>query len=335
MRWCLSTALALALAAPLGATAPGAKPKVQPAPLPAPYAGVYQPHGVDEIGLWHEDDEQERALANSPLLIRDEALNSYVRGILCRDIGADRCGAVRLYILRVPIFNASMSPNGSMRIFSGLLLRTRSEAELAAVLGHEFGHFEKRHSLAGFKRERSATDFLSWAAVMASMSAQGARSFQNLQLSVEGGFYRYKRDQEREADLLGLGYLNHSTLRASAASRVWRNLILEQEASSGARGLKSPISSIMRFSRRIPSRANAPNIFMPWQRRTMTAATTAVSAMRRQWHAGFRCSLTIRSSSTTLAPATSLSIISPSRGGPRRCGARAGTCIEAVAGSAI
>ncbi len=240
MRWCLSTALALALAAPLGATAPGAKPKVQPAPLPAPYAGVYQPHGVDEIGLWHEDDEQERALANSPLLIRDEALNSYVRGILCRDIGADRCGAVRLYILRVPIFNASMSPNGSMRIFSGLLLRTRSEAELAAVLGHEFGHFEKRHSLAGFKRERSATDFLSWAAVMASMSAQGARSFQNLQLSVEGGFYRYKRDQEREADLLGLGYLNHSTLRASAASRVWRNLILEQEASSGARGLKKP-----------------------------------------------------------------------------------------------
>lgn len=240
MRRILSASLALALAAPLSAGGLSVKPKVQPAPPPPPYAGVYQPQGVDEIGLWRDSDEQERALANSPRLIRDEALNAYVRGVLCKDIGADRCGAVRIYILRFPIFNADMSSNGAMRIFSGLLLRMRSEAELASVLGHEFGHFEKRHSLVGFKRARTATDFLSWAAVLASMSPQASQSFGTLQTSVIGGFYRYKRDQEREADLLGLGYLNKSPLRASAASRVWRNLILEQEASSLARGLRKP-----------------------------------------------------------------------------------------------
>lgn len=220
--------------------APTVRPK--PAPPPLPFAGAYQPQGVDEIGLWREDDESERALADSPLVIRDEALNGYVRGVLCRTIGAERCGAVRLYVVRAPMFNASMSPNGTMRVFSGLLLRTRSEAELASVLGHEFGHFEQRHTLRQFKARRTGTDLLSWAAVLTSMSGsqQVYRSFDQLQLSVYGGLARFGRDQEREADLLGLGYLNTGPLRPHAASRIWRNFILEAEASAAARGLRKP-----------------------------------------------------------------------------------------------
>jgi predicted Zn-dependent protease len=115
---------------------------------------VYQPTGVDEIGLWREDDEQERALAASPIVIRDEALTSYVKGVLCAAVGQDRCNATRIYILREPSFNATMVPNGTMRVYSGLLLRVHSEAELAAILGHEFGHFEKRHGLQEFKAKR-------------------------------------------------------------------------------------------------------------------------------------------------------------------------------------
>lgn len=232
-------ALVLLLAAPALA-APRAR--TEPAPPPPPYAGAYQPQGIDETGLWREDDESERALANSPLVIRDEALNAYVRGVLCVAIGAERCKPVRTYIMRVPVFNASMSPNGTMRIFSGLLLRTRSEAELAAVLGHEFGHFEKRHTLQYFKAHRTGTDLLSWAALLTAMTGtrQAYQSFDKLQLSVYGGLAHFGRDQEREADLLGLGYLNGGPLRPQAASRVWRNLILEAEASAAARGLRRP-----------------------------------------------------------------------------------------------
>jgi Zn-dependent protease with chaperone function len=232
-------AAAVALAAP-GLAAPKASTK--PAPPPPPYAGAYQPQGVDEIGLWREDDERERALASSPLLIRDEALNSYVRAVLCKTVGADRCRSVRTYVLRVPLFNASMSSNGTMSIYSGLLLRARSEAELASVLGHEFGHFEQRHVLSDFKAKRTGSDMLSWAAVLTSMSTspQVFGSFQDFRLSVFGGLARFGRDQEREADLLGLGYLNSSSLRPHSASRIWRNLILETESSAAARGLRKP-----------------------------------------------------------------------------------------------
>ena len=233
---------ALAALAGLSMTSAAVAASGNAAPPPPPYAGVYQPQGVDEIGFWKEADESERALANSPILIRDEALNAYVRGVLCSTVGQDRCKAARVYILRTPVFNASMEANGTMRVFSGLLLRVRSEAELAAILGHEFGHFERRHSIAGFARHRSGTDVLSWAMVLASMSnsSQARANFNDLQLSVYGSLFRFNRDDEREADLLGLGYLNVSQLRPQAASRVWQNLMAESEASALARGLKKP-----------------------------------------------------------------------------------------------
>lgn len=221
-----------------------------PAPVPPPYAGAYQPRGVDEIGLWRELDDEERALAASNLVVRDENLTAYVRQILCDTVGTDRCGAARIYILRVPVFNATMTANGTMRVFSGLLLRVRNEAELGAVLGHEFGHFENRHSLEHFRSARSGTDILAWGALLASMAPSYGmqRTYQDLEVSVYGALYRYKRNQEREADLLGLGYLNRSKLRPQAASQVWQNLIGEMQASARVRGLKAPNFDAVAFT---------------------------------------------------------------------------------------
>ena len=57
-------------------------------------------------------------------------------------------------------------------------------------------------------------------------------------MSVYGSLLRFSRDQEREAGLVGLGYLNGSALRPQAASQVWRILMAEVGASATARGLK-------------------------------------------------------------------------------------------------
>jgi beta-barrel assembly-enhancing protease len=221
----------------------------QVAPLP-PYAGLYQPKGVDEIGMWHEDDEAERALSSSNLLLRDERLTGYLKSVLCDTVGKDRCGAVRIYVLRCPVFNASMSPNGTMRVFTGLFLRVRNEAELGMVLGHEFGHFERRHSLAGFKARRSGSDAAAWLAVLAGTAATYATmsSYQNVQLAVYGGIYHHDRDQEREADRLGVAYLNQSHLQPQAASAVWQHVMEEAEASASAKGLKKPNFKAIAFA---------------------------------------------------------------------------------------
>jgi Zn-dependent protease with chaperone function len=222
----------------------------KPAPMPPPYAGIYQPKGVDELGMWREDDEGERRLAASPLVVRDEKLTKYLKDVLCSAVGTDRCNSTRIYVVREPTFNATMSPNGTMRVFSGLLLRMRNEAELAAILGHEFGHFESRHSLSRFQAMRRGTDTLAWGALLASMapSYDTRRTYENLEISVYGSLFRYSRDNEREADLLGLGYLNKSSLRPQAASEVWQNLIGEIEASAISRGLKKPRFDTVAFT---------------------------------------------------------------------------------------
>lgn len=220
------------------------------APPPPPFEGAYQPQGVDEIGIWQVADEDERALSASPLVIHDEALTNYLKSVLCNAVGEDRCASVRIYVVRFPIFNASMMSNGTMRVFSGLLLRVRNEAELAAVLGHEFGHFERRHVLTRFKKARSGGDLLAWGALLASMSPSYdvQRTYQNLELAVLGDIFRYNRDQEREADLLGIGYLNASNLRPQAAAQVWQNFMGEIEESNRVRGLKKPNFNAIAFT---------------------------------------------------------------------------------------
>lgn len=223
------------------ALAAGVSAQAEP-PLPPPYAGAYQPQGVDEQGLWREMDEEERRFAQSDMIIRDPTLQAYVTKVLCDTVGQDRCDATRIYIVRVPMFNASMSPNGLIQVYSGLLLRVHSEAELGAVLGHEFGHFEARHSLERLKAQRSGGDVLAWAGVLASLapSYDMLRTYRNLQLTIIGSIYRFNRDQEREADGLGISYLNTSALRPQAAAQVWERLMAEFTADARAKGLKKP-----------------------------------------------------------------------------------------------
>lgn len=192
-----------------------------------PYTAAYEPKSVDERGMWMEADEDERRLRDSPLVIRDEALNAYVRRVLCTTVGDDRCKGVRIYIVEVPAFNASMAPNGTMRVWSGLLLRVRNEAELGAVLGHEFAHFELRHTVSAFKRARTASDIMSWAAVLGGLAGVDTSL---LQWSIVGSFYRFNRDQEQEADLLGLKYLRSSTYSAMAAPALWEHIMAEHDA---------------------------------------------------------------------------------------------------------
>lgn len=182
-----------------------------------------------------EADEDERWLRDSALVIRDEALNRYLKEVLCRTVGADRCRGVRIYVVEMPVFNASMAANGTMRVFSGFLLRVRNEAELAAVLGHEFAHFELRHGVNRFKQRRRASDLQAWAAILGGITNTDTR---DLQQALFGSTFEFSREQERDADLLGLKYLTAASYPSLAASDVWRHLMAESDATAVGRGQK-------------------------------------------------------------------------------------------------
>lgn len=225
----------------------GSAGHAEPIPTLPPYSSAYQPQGVDERGLWMLVDEQERSFRDSTVVINDAPLKAYIQQVLCRMVGAVRCQTVRLYVVRDTSFNASMAPNGMMIVHTGLLLRAHDEAELAAVLGHEFAHFELRHTLLGFKQARKAGDIAAWAGVAGAAAwAYGgrgaydtvrvARSVQNAAI---GSTFAHTRDQERQADLLSMAYLRASSYDPHCFPDIWDRLLDEADATAHGRRQRS------------------------------------------------------------------------------------------------
>lgn len=102
--------------------------------------------------------------------------------------------------------NAYTFPGGSMAVTRGILVELESEAELAALLGHEIGHVNARHSA-----ERATKGMLAQAAVGLAAGAVGNESAQAVvagvgMVSATALLAKYSRDNEREADRLGLDY---------------------------------------------------------------------------------------------------------------------------------
>ena len=214
--WIVLAALALTACAGPRTTGPSISPGYRPV-----QKGV-------EANLWYYMEKAERELKNSPFVIRDPELNQYVRGVVCRVVG-NYCEDLRIYLIRTPHFNASMAPNGMMQIWSGLLLRVQNEAQFAAVIGHELGHYVRQHSLHRFEDIKGKADFAAFLGLGLAVAGGGpAGSIANL--IILASIFSYSREQEREADAFGLKVLAKTGYDPIEASRVWKRLIRERDA---------------------------------------------------------------------------------------------------------
>lgn len=112
----------------------------------------------------------------------------------------------RFTVLDSKEVNAFALPGGYVYITRGLLAYMKSEAELAAVLGHEIGHVTARHSV----RQYSATQLANIGATLGSIFIPGmnnAAANQLVQVFGTALLRGYGRDHELEADRLGAEYL--------------------------------------------------------------------------------------------------------------------------------
>ncbi len=134
------------------------------------------------------------------------------RGAYVRSVGArisnqtnisGGANAFRVTTLNSPVMNAFAVPGGYLYITRQLLGLMNDEAELASVLGHEAGHIAARHSA-----ERRRTGLLSQLGALLVGVVTGSSQLANLAGQVSQGlFLQYSRNQELEADDLGLRYM--------------------------------------------------------------------------------------------------------------------------------
>lgn len=109
-------------------------------------------------------------------------------------------------LLDSPVVNAFALPGGYVYVTRGLLAVANDEAELAGVLGHEIGHVTARHQASRYSQSLLTT--LGAAAIGAAVGdANVTRA-----LGVGNNLYisSYSRDQESQADQLGIRYLNRA-----------------------------------------------------------------------------------------------------------------------------
>ncbi len=139
----------------------------------------------------------------------------------------------RFTILDGEEINAFALPGGYIYITRGLLAYLNSEAELAAVLGHEVGHVTARHSVRQYTAQQAANIGLAIGSIlMPQMRNQGAQNLANLfgNVLLRG----YGREHELEADRLGAEYLARSDYQPAAMLGVIR-VLKNQEVFERAR----------------------------------------------------------------------------------------------------
>ena len=182
-----------------------------------------------EAGLWMQMNNYEEQLKTSGSRVKDKNLDKYLKDLLCAL--TVYCKDIRVYVLDIPYFNAFMAPNGMMVVWTGLLLRVENEAQLSAVIGHEAGHYIKRHSLKAWLDAKARTDLMALLSIGLAVGGVpgGGDIFNITQLLQAGIMAKHSRDNEREADEIGLDALIKAGYDPDEAPKVWENIIKEME----------------------------------------------------------------------------------------------------------
>ena len=96
----------------------------------SPWTGTVDAAGLarEEMNLWAESEEFDKALARAGKVRNDPALNAYLQGIMDK-LYPEFNGKLRVRALDAPHLNAFAMPNGSIYINTGLLARLQNEAQ--------------------------------------------------------------------------------------------------------------------------------------------------------------------------------------------------------------
>ncbi len=144
-------------------------------------------------------------------ITQDQALNQYIN-----QVGNDLVPHVHrpdmpynFQCVNATYINAYAFPGGSIAVTRGILLSLDNEAELAALLGHELGHVNARHTAEQVSKSQLSSLVVGGLAILADSQAKGLGNLTQQLGALGQGLYlaRYSRENEREADFLGHEYM--------------------------------------------------------------------------------------------------------------------------------
>jgi predicted Zn-dependent protease len=161
-----------------------------------------------EIGL----EEHEKVISNQPL-VEDGPLLDYVREVGRKMAKVSHRPDLEYHfnIIDSPEINAFALPGGYVYVNRGLLAYINSEADLAAVLGHEIAHITARHAVQQQARGALARGAAVAGGIVAGVATGSGYAASQISevasLWAQTGLSGFGRENELEADSLAAGYL--------------------------------------------------------------------------------------------------------------------------------
>ena len=174
---------------------------------------------TDEINLGRETDTQ---VIKEYGVFEDPKLTAYLNDF-CRRLGKVSHRSQLTYrfkIVDASVVNAFAVPGGYVYFSRGILATLNSEAELTGVMGHEIGHIAARHSAKQYSRAQLTQLGLGVGAIFVDSTIISGLA----QLGAGMLFLRFSRDNEREADDLGVEYSSKAGYDATQLASFFETL---------------------------------------------------------------------------------------------------------------
>lgn len=212
----------------------------------------YRNRTYSNRGYLSEEDELKFAeqvhqeLLKQTRLVQDRSINEYVNSVgqrLARNSARPNI-PWRFYVVDDKSINAFATLGGRVYVHTGLLAATRSEAQLASVLGHEIAHIVGRHGLENVKKSQKYGTFAGLAAIAgAILGGQAGAELAGLAGNMIAGGYlmKHSREAEREADYLGLYNLKDAGYNTGGMIEMFQ--ILQEVSSSSPNAFGSILAS--------------------------------------------------------------------------------------------
>lgn len=193
-----------------------------------------------EIALGRDADPQIVAAFG---LYPDSGMQRYLRGL------GDELAALSerphlpwtFRVLDDATVNAFALPGGYNYVTRGIMAYFESEAELVSVMGHELGHVTARHGAQQMSQQQLAAVGLVATSVLLPENLQG---FVGLAAAgVQVLFLKFSRDDESEADMLGLRYMSAARYDPYQMPNVYEMLNAVSMAATGGERLPTWLST--------------------------------------------------------------------------------------------
>lgn len=230
--------------------------------------------------------ELEREIEASGSLCGDPALDAYLQSVIER-LYPENQGKFRIRAYKDSEFNAFAVATGNLYINTGALLRMRTEAELAAVLGHEGAHVLKDHT---YRQVRSSKSMGVVGAIVSIGLLAGIGIDPGIgAIASYSSMAGFSREYERESDLMGFERATQAGYDPAAGAAIFDRMAREMEARKIKQGpyffashprLQERVQNFREFAHQAPPGEARRNEFLAATQSARLAALDTILARK-------------------------------------------------------